>query len=310
MAGKIFNLLCCWLFAAQMGVTAQDKSALEGRWDLEIDFNGNTLPSWLEITHSGRETLVGRFVYATGSARPIAEVKYDNGTFHFSIPPQWEPGKRDMYFTGMMDGDGLKGTMIYTDGKAYDWKAIRAPKLPFYANPRWGNPISLFNEINLEGWTTDGENQWVVIDGILTSPKSGANLISVRKFMDFQLHVEFRIPKGSNSGIYLRGRYEVQIMDSAGEEPSNVTFGGVYGFLTPNEMAAKPAGEWQSYDITLIGNRVSIIANGKSIINDQIIPGITGGAMDSREGMPGSFLIQGDHGPVEIRKMIVTPRID
>ena len=84
-------------------------------------------------------------------------------------------------------------------------------------------------------------------------------------------------------------------------------FGGLYGFLTPNEMVAKSAGEWQAYDITLIGRRVTIVANGKTIINDQIIPGITGGAMDSDEGEPGPFMLQGDHGPIEFRNIVVTP---
>ena len=127
--------------------------------------------------------------------------------------------------------------------------------------------------------------------------------------MDFKLHLEFRIPEGSNSGIYLRGRYEVQITDSKGMEPSDIQFAGVYGFLTPNEMAAKSAGEWQTYDIVLIGRRVTIIANGVPVIVDQIIPGITGGAIDSKEGEPGPILIQGDHGPIELRNIVITPRV-
>ena len=73
-------------------------------------------------------------------------------------------------------------------------------------------------------------------------------------------------------------------------------------------MAAKKHGEWQSYDITLIGRRVSIVANGMRIINDQIIPGITGGALDSKEGNPGPIMLQGDHGVIEYRNIsIQTP---
>jgi len=144
----------------------------------------------------------------------------------------------------------------------------------------------------------------------LTSKKSGSNLITDEKFTDFKLHVEFRVPKDGNSGVYLRGRYEVQIADNFGKSPSDIFFGGIYGFLTPNEMAAKPAGEWQSYDITLIGRRVTVVANGKAIIVDQIIPGITGGALDSREGEAGSFMLQGDHGPIEYRNIVVTPLME
>jgi hypothetical protein len=107
--------------------------------------------------------------------------------------------------------------------------------------------------------------------------------------------------------VYLRGRYEVQVEDNKGLEPSSTYFGGIYGFLTPNEMVAKSPGEWQSYDITLIGRRVTVVANGKTIINDQIIPGITGGAIDSKEGNPGPIYLQGDHGPIEYRNMKLTP---
>jgi hypothetical protein len=306
----VTTILCLFSVITIHSLDAQEQSQLEGRWDLMMDINGEMLPSWLEVRHSGRETLVGRFVYAFGSARPISEVKYEDGSFNFSIPPQWEPGKRDMYFSGQLEGEELKGVMIYTDGKAYNWTASRAPDLPYTINPKWGKPILVFNGDNLDGWLTNSENQWIVKGGILTNPKAGANLISNQKFQDFKLQAEFRYPEGSNSGLYLRGRYEVQIMDSKGEKPSDVKFGGVYGFLTPNEMVAKAAGEWQTYDITLIGNRVTIVANGKSIIQDQIIPGITGGALDSNEGMPGPILIQGDHGPIEFRRIVVTPRIE
>ncbi|HET8736334.1 MAG TPA: DUF1080 domain-containing protein [Pricia sp.] len=290
---------------------AQENNPLEGKWDLVIEKDGEQLPSWLEIKHSGLNTLVGRFVYANGSARPISEVETQGGKFSFEIPPQWEDADTDLEFEGQRKGERLEGTLVYTDGKTYPWTGTRAPKLPYTENPKWGEPIQLFNAKDLTGWKAKGEkNQWVVEDGILKSPESGSNLVSEKEFEDFKLHAEFKIPEGSNSGIYLRGRYEVQIQDDKGKEPSNVLFGGVYGFLTPNEMAAKAAGEWQTYDITLIGRRVTIVANGKTVICDQNIPGITGGALDSKEGEPGPFLIQGDHGPVSFRKFVVTPRVE
>ena len=155
-----------------------------------------------------------------------------------------------------------------------------------------------------------GENQWIVDSWVLKSPKSGSNLVSDQKFDDFKLHLEFKYPKGSNSGVYLRGRYEVQITDSKGAEPSDVEYSGVYGFLTPNEVVAKAAGEWQEYDITLIGRRITVVANGITVISDQIIPGITGGALDIKEGEPGPLYFQGDHGPIEFRNITVTPRVD
>ena len=152
-----------------------------------------------------------------------------------------------------------------------------------------------------------GENQWRAENGILTSAKSGSNLVTDESFTDFKLHIEFRYKKGSNSGVYLRGRYEVQISDSKGLEPSKGDLGAVYGFIKPTEMVAKEAGEWQSYDITLRGRMVTIIGNNKLIIFNQEIPGITGGAMDSKEGEPGPIMMQGDHGPIEYRNIMITP---
>lgn len=286
---------------------ATDNTALEGWWDLTITQEGKELPSWLEIEHSGTKTLVGRFVYAFGSARPIAVVNVENGKFSFSIPPQWEEGSRNMDFEGELVGDKLKGTMVYVDGKKYEWTGVRAPLLKRQAEPVWGKPIKLFNGTDLKGWHAMGENQWTVENGVLRSKKSGSNLVSDQAFTDFKLHVEFRYEKGSNSGVYLRGRYEVQIEDSKGKEPWKGYLGGVYGFLTPSEMVAKDPGEWQTYDITLIGRMVTIVANGKTIISNQQIPGITGGAIDSKEGEPGPILFQGDHGPIDFRNITITP---
>lgn len=308
---KSFYTLLTLFLATVTCAWAQEGTSLEGKWDMVIEKDGKELPSWLEIKHSGLNTLVGRFVYANGSARPISEVKVNDGKFSFAIPPQWEESDTDLEFEGEMKGEKLEGTLVYTDGKTYNWTATRAPKLSYTENAKWGEPIPLFNGEDLSGWKAMGEkNQWIVEDGILKSPESGASLVSEHEFEDFKLHVEFKIPPGSNSGIYLRGRYEVQIQDDKGKEPSNVLFGGVYGFLTPNEMAAKPASEWQTYDISLIGRRVTIVANGKTIISQQNIPGITGGAIDSKEGEPGPFMIQGDHGPVSFRKFVVTPRVE
>ncbi|WP_394748607.1 3-keto-disaccharide hydrolase [Spongiimicrobium salis] len=291
------------------GVYGQDKKDLEGRWNLTIAQEGKELPSWLEVTHSGRNTLVGRFVYAFGSARPIGNVVYEKGEFRFSIPPQWERGGRKMDFKGKITAKGLAGTMIYADGKTYSWTAVRAPKLKHTKRPVWGNPITLFNGKDLSGWKSTGKNQWKVQNGILKSAESGTNIYTKETFNDFKLHVEFKYSKNGNSGIYLRGRYEVQITDNKGEDPSSTKFGGVYGFLCPNEMVAKEAGEWQSYDIVLIGRRVTVIANGVPIIVDQIIPGITGGALDNDEAAPGPILIQGDHEPIELRNIVLTPAI-
>jgi len=303
---KVKTLALLLIATLTLQLNAQDSKSMEGRWNLTLSYDGKEVPSWLEVSHSGLNTLVGRFVFLNGSARPISEINLKDGKFSFAIPPQWEKGNL-LEFEGSMEGEELKGTLLYTDGKTYDWVGTRAPKLAYNENPVWGESKVLFNGKDIEGWQAMGENQWVVKDGILTSEKSGANLVSDEKFNDFKLHLEFRYPEGSNSGIYLRGRYEVQIADNIGLEPSSILFGGVYGFLTPNEMAAKQAGEWQEYDITLIGRRVTIVANGKEIITNQNIPGMTGGALDNNEAEAGPFLVQGDHGPIEFRSIVVTP---
>lgn len=285
----------------------EDTKALEGRWDITLTMNGKEHPSWLEVQHSGVRTLVGRFVFLNGSARPIAKVNFKDGKFSFTIPPQWEQESRDLEFEGTITSTGLSGTMIYVDGKKYTWTAVRAPSLKREGEPVYGEPITLFNGVDLKGWHAMGENQWKVEDGILRSLKSGANLVSDQTFTDFKLHIEFRYSKGSNSGVYLRGRYEVQIEDDKGLEPGVGYLGAIYGFLTPSEMVAKNPGEWQSYDITLRGRMVTVVGNNKTIIYNQEIPGITGGAIDSKEGEPGPLMIQGDHGPIDYRNIIITP---
>jgi len=293
--------------ANEFGFTKSDAGTIEGRWDLTMYAGGKEFPSWLEVRHSGTKMLVGQFVFITGSARPISRVNFSDGKMSFTIPPQWEDGDKDFIVDGTLQDDNLTGTLVTSDGKSYTWKGVRAPALRKPAPGSWGNPIKLFNGTDLKGWHAMGENQWVVESGVLKSPKSGANLVSDQIFSDFKLHIEFRYPKGSNSGVYLRGRYEVQIIDSKGLEPLSGFLGGVYGFLSPNEQVAKDAGEWQTYDITLAGRMITLIANGKTVICNQEIPGITGGALDSKEGEPGPILIQGDHGPVEYRNIILTP---
>lgn len=295
--------------ASANGTVPGKDPAVIGRWDITMEKEGKSIPSWLEVQKSGTHTLIGRFTYAFGSARPISEVKVADGKYSFSIPPQWEPGNRNMDFEFEVDGETIKGTMVYTDGVSYNFTGVRAPLMIRSAAPVWGAPIKLFNGKDVSSWHTDGKNQWIVENGVLKSPHSGANLITDKTFTDFKLHIEFRYQQGSNSGVYLRGRYEVQIIDTktGDPEPINNQFSAIYGFLPPNKMMAKNAGEWQSYDITLVGRLVTIVANGTMVICRQEIPGITGGAINSAEGEPGPLLIQGDHGPIDYRNIIITP---
>ncbi len=278
-----------------------------GRWDLTVQGPDGAFPSWLEVRLSGNRTLVGQFVGRFGSTRPVAKIEFVNKTLRFSIPAQWEQGDNDLKLEGTLEGDRLSGWITEPSGARLTWSAVRAPALRRSAEPTWGKAISLFNGVDLTGWEAMGTNQWHVVNGVLTSPKAGANLVSKETFTDFKLHAEFRYPRGGNSGLYLRGRHEVQIEDSKGMEPGSLHMGGVYGFLAPNEDAAGNPGEWQTYDITLVGRMVTVVLNGKTVILRQEIPGITGGALNSDEGSPGPLLLQGDHSAVEFRRIVLTP---
>lgn len=294
-------------------LSAQSPAGVEivGRWDLRVaDGRGGSYPSWLEVSKSGHSTLVGRYVGAVGSARPIARIDYRDGVMRFGIPPQWERDTADLRVEGRVTAEGMSGTLVTPGGQQHLWTATRAPSLHRASRPRWGRTIRLFDGRTLEGWTPSdaGRNRWSVANGILTNAGGGANLLTTSRFHDFKLVAEFRYPRGSNSGIYLRGRYEVQIEDPRERIELGVhDMGGIYGFLAPTENAARAPGEWQRYEITLVGRRLTVVLNGRTIVGDQIIPGITGGALDSEEGTPGPIYLQGDHGPIEFRRFDLTP---
>jgi len=283
--------------------------ALLGRWDLVVERGTQTSPSWLEVERSGTATLVGQFVGSGGSARPIAKIVFTDGTFRFAIPPQWESNPNDLTVEGRLEGDRLTGSMTMGDGQKATWSGTRAPSLRRVGRPVWGEAITLFSGNSLDGWRPVGrrDSQWRAAGGILQNANTGANLVTDQKFDDFKLHLEFRVPKGANSGVYLRGRYELQIDDAAGLDPSSHHLGGLYGFLAPSENVARPAGEWQSMDVTLVGRMLTYALNGTTVICNREIPGITGGAIDSAEGEAGPLLLQGDHGPVDYRNIVVTP---
>lgn len=296
--------------AANDPFVKQEPPPVVGRWDLAVHGAEQDYPSWLEIEQSGYRTLVGAYVGQFGSVRPIANVDYDQGHIHFVIPPQWERRTNDVIVEARLEGDVLHGEITDDQGKRLAWNGRRAPSLKREPPLKWGEPIKLFNGHDLTGWKPrhpDAKHGWRAQNGLLTNAVPGNDLMTEQKFTDLKLHAEFRYPKKSNSGIYLRGRYEVQIEDNFGEAPSSHRIGGVYGFLTPCINAAKRPDEWQTVDITLVGRLVTVVLNGERIIERQAIPGITGGALDSDEAAPGSIMLQGDHGPIAFRNLILTP---
>jgi hypothetical protein len=156
----------------------------------------------------------------------------------------------------------------------------------------------------------EGPNGWKAVDDEMVNEMPSGDILTEKEFKDFKLHIEFYCPSKSNSGVYLRGRYEVQIVDSYGQPPESHRLGGLYGFISPTENAGKPGGEWQAYEITLLGRYVTVVLNGKSIIDDKQVPGITGGALHSREAEPGPLLLQGDHGEISFRNIVLTPAVE
>jgi len=147
-----------------------------------------------------------------------------------------------------------------------------------------------------------------VEDGTLVNHGHGGDIITTSKFGDFKLHLEFQCGPKSNSGVYLRGRYEVQIETDSVEEPPSHHTGGVYGFLAPTPELPRQAGVWQSFDITLVGRAVTVVQNDQTLIDQKDIPGITGGALDSHEELPGPIYLQGsEEGRVAFRNIVITP---
>jgi hypothetical protein len=280
-------------------------SSIIGRWDITFQRpNATTSSGWIEVRHSGTKTLVGSFVGLSGSARPISEVQFTGNELRFAIPPQWERADGNVAVTARLENERLTGTMAIGSAAPLPFTGVRAPSLRRAAPPQWDKAEPIFNGRDLTGWHAIGTNEWEAADGILRNRKSGGNLVTDATFTDFKLHVEFRYPADGNSGIYLRGRYEVQVADT-GDELAVGSLGAVYGFLEPSDPAAKKPNEWQTFDVTLVGRMVTVVLNGTTIIANREIPGPTGAALDSNEGAPGPLLLQGDHTAIEYRNLTI-----
>ena len=301
-------LLATWLPVFSAAQASSSNSAFLGRWDLTLKAPDGPHPSWIEISDKdGR--LSALFTGRWGNARPLPKIEIDGNKITFVSPKDEESTKEDLVFTGTLSGKTMSGTIAGFDAP-WSWTGVRAPSLERTGTPTWGQPIELFDGKDLKGWHESGpsDKHWTVKDGNLVSPGNGPELIGDRKFNDFKLHVEFNCGVNSNSGVYLRGRYETQIeTESEGEPPSHHT-GGIYGFLAPNPEQPRTPDNWQTFDITLIGRKVTVVLNGVTVIDNQEIPGITGGALNSNEGQPGPIYLQGsEKGHVQFRKIEITP---
>ena len=170
---------------------------------------------------------------------------------------------------------------------------------------------ALFSGKDLNGWKLrrpDGHPSWSVKDGTLINTVStgehGTDLVTEQKFWNFAVRYEYRIPKGSNSGFYLRGRHEIQVLDDYERgKPALNGNGAIYNHTAPSKFVSKPAGEWNTVEATIIGNRITVILNGERIHDNVVCDRATGSEIDNKVNEPGPIFLQGDHGSITFRNM-------
>jgi len=286
-----------------------DGSQLVGRWDLTIDAGNSTYPSWMEFVDERGNPAV-RIVGRTGSARSVQDVKAQASHLSFSSTESFEGKPTNVTWELSVQGDKLNGKQHRADGVDYQLTGVRAPALKRQPPAAWTNPEPLFNGKDLTGWEPENPSasHWKAVNGELLNETRGANIRTTRKFDDLKLHIEYNCPQGGNSGVYLRGRYEVQVeYEPADKNDKYHSMGSIYGFLAPSMDVPPRPGQWESYDITLVGRTVTVVRDGVKIIDNHEIPGITGGAIDSHEDEPGPLYIQGDHtGGMKYRNITIS----
>ncbi len=295
--------------ARQAASAADAVRPLVGRWDMTVTTPQGERPSWLEVSVSQGQP-EGLMVGFWGNATPTGKVQVKDGEIEFA-PPQNVGYSEGTTLTAKLVNGALAGTATSPQGATWRWTGERAPSLVRQGAPQWGKPVRLFNGRNLAGWKFADPSHghvWSVVRGTLVKQGSGSELITDAKFEDFKLHVEFNCGPKSNSGVYLRGRYEVQIETDSAADPPNRRMGAIYGFIAPQPALPRTPDVWQTYDITLVGRTVTVAHDGRTVIDHQEIPGITGGALDSHEGLPGPIYLQGsEEGRVMFRDIVITP---
>jgi hypothetical protein len=305
----VLSLLMVLVPASNLSAQSSLKPLL-GRWDLTLKTPKQELPSWIEVSdEQGQPKIL--MVGVSDHAEPLPEAHWNEGEIQFLSPKGVEGFAEDTMFKGKLVGGQLVGTTTSPSGTSWQWIGRRAPALKRTGAAKWGKPATLFNGKDFAGWRFSDPHRagnWKVEDGTLVGNGKGADIITTSKFEDFKLHLEFNCGPQANSGVYLRGRYELQIeTDSVAEPPSHHT-GGVYGFLAPSPELPRKPGEWRTFDITFLGRTVTIVQDGQTVIDHQEIPGITGGALDSHEELPGPIYLQGsEEGRVAFRNIVITP---
>ncbi|MCK5730199.1 MAG: DUF1080 domain-containing protein, partial [Draconibacterium sp.] len=329
---KIIKLLIVAVFVltAFISNSQSSKNDFLGMWTIDID--GGSV-GWLEV-HEKDGFLDADLLWRGGSVVPVAHVYFadDNNlvvtrTYEMSksddrkhlVTQTYKFKRKGGKFTGVLVEPARNGKGV-NETKFNGWKLPDVGVAPDLSKVKFGEPIQLFNGKNLDGWKLINPKQtngFKVVDGVLVNDpvnKDGervnfGNLRTEQKFEDFNIKLEVNVPVHSNSGVYLRGMYEIQVVDSYGNELDSHNMGGLYSRVSPTQAAEKPGGEWQTMDITLCDRHVTVILNGKTIIDNQPAYGPTGGAMSADVFKAGPIYLQGDHGKVSYRNMVLTPII-
>ncbi len=318
--------LATFAFCGVVGRALADDAAKPflGGWDLTIPGGG---AGWLGVTQQDDGTLRAKLLWGGGSVEPVTTAKVEDGTLVLTRVRRAAkaPAPVTTTITASVEGDTLKLTVNdpAKDAEAkVPFTGKRSPPLPpapDLSKVKFGEPIVLFNGKDLTGWRLTNPrsvNGWSVQDGLLVNKveqepgqphKSFGNLRTDQEFNDFNITLETRVPKNGNSGVYLRGIYEVQVFDSYGKKLDPHNMGAIYSRICPTEAAEKPAGQWQTMDITMVDRHVTVILNGTKIIDNQPLLGCTGGALWSDTLRPGPIYLQGDHTGIEYRNIVLRP---
>jgi hypothetical protein len=289
--------------ALLMPALAQKSSnPLAGRWDFNITTPGGMRACWLGVTAKDGNLEVW-YQPPGGNVYQVKDVHVDGAhlTLNVSKSTTWELEASGGNLTGVQKSGDTTTPLT----------GVPAPALKRKAPKAWTDPEPLFNGKDLTGWEPIGNpaaSHWKVEDGLLMNTAHGANLKSTRKFEDFKVHYEVNCPDDGNSGFYLRGRYEVQIeYEPLTSNPPERRIGSIYGRIAPQPELPRAPGQWETFDVTLVGRIVTVVHNGTTVIDHKEIEGITGGALDAHEGEPGPFYIQGDHtGGLKFRNITVS----
>lgn len=299
------------LAIASLTTAQAQTSPYVGRWNI-TPAGPNPGVYWLEVKEAGGQ-LSGMFLNRGGSPVKLPTIKVENGelVWQTAAPANGVAPA----FRAKAQGDTLTGSVKIGD-RTVNFTGARPPKWgPADANAthKLGTPVELFNGKSMDTWDVQDKAKpmgWSIVDGTMTNVPHANNLISKQKFQDYKIHAEYKLETNSNSGIYMRGRYELQVLDDYGKTQDEHSHMSVYAWHKPLVNASKPVGEWQTMEATVVGNRVTVILNGKTVQDNATFEAVTGGALDANESESGPIMIQGDHEKVTYRKVTVTPVTD